>query len=234
MSSAFEQDVNALRSRSREKGARDKLVLFYGSSSFTLWNDIERYFPGYSIANHGFGGSTLDDCVTQFDGLVADFTPRAIILYAGDNDLADGATPERVLASLDALIARKRQTIGAVPTAYVSIKISPTRFHIMHRIGYTNLLIERRLRDEADVHYIDITRRMTGRGLISFLDYYATDPLHMNRDGYRVLGKCVSEYLTALAERSDDLRCVPPAEVRAVPAWVEDDPAGCGSSATDH
>lgn len=231
---AFEQEVNDLRERSRAKGMQDKLVLFYGSSSFTLWSDIEQHFPEYILAKHGFGGSTLEDCVTHFDRLVADFDPRAIVLYAGDNDLADGATPERVLASLDALIARKRQTIGAVPTAYVSIKISPARFHIMHRIGYTNLIIERRLQGEPDVRFVDITRRMTGRGLIAFLDYYASDPLHMNRDGYRVLGKSVSEYLTMLAEAGDDLRHPTTVEARGVPAWAADDSLACGSSATNH
>ena len=235
MASAFDEEVDALRERSRAKGDQEKLVLFYGSSSFTLWGDIERHFPDYRIANHGFGGSTLEDCVHYFDRLVADFSPGAIILYAGDNDLANGATPERVVASLEAFIARKRETIGDVPAAFVSIKVSPARFDIMHRIGYTNLIIERRLRAEPDVRFVDMTRRMTARGLIALLGYYANDPLHMNRDGYRILGKCIAEYLADLAAAGDDLRQGPPGAAEAIPAWAEDDAdAACGTHATDH
>ena len=230
MPSWFDEEVGALKSRSQDLGVRENLVLFYGSSSFTLWTDIERYFPGVAVANHGFGGSTLEDCVEYFDALVATFSPRTVVVYAGDNDLANGATPEMVLQHLDRLIARKRQTMGAIPLAYVSIKVSPARFHIMHRIAYTNLIIERRLQGETDLGFVDITRRMTGRGLYALLGYYSTDLLHMNREGYRVLGKCVSAYLDQLAASGIDLRR---GETTAAPAWAEDDGDRCGFPTAD-
>lgn len=136
-----------------------------------------------------------------------------------------------MLARLDAFIARKRQAMGDVPVAYVSIKVSPARFEIMHRIGYTNLIIERRLRGEPDAHFVDITRRMTGRGLIAFLDYYASDPLHMNRDGYRILGKSIAEFLAARVAAGNDLRRSASECDASIPAWAEEE-AGCGADAT--
>ena len=229
MPSWFDDEVYALRARSQAAGKRENLVLFYGSSSFTLWGDMQRYFPGVTLANHGFGGSTLEDCVEYFDTLVTAFSPRAIVLYAGDNDLANGATPEAVLQHLERFIERKRRMIGGIPLAFVSVKVSPARFHIMHRIGYTNLIIERRLYGQTDVRFVDITRRMTGRGLHDFLRYYSTDTLHMNREGYRVLGKSLSEYLDQLAASGIDLRG---RETTTVPAWAEDD--RCGFSASAH
>jgi Lysophospholipase L1 and related esterases len=232
MPSEFDQEVEALRERSRAMGTQQKLVLFYGSSSFTLWADIERHFPDYKIANHGFGGSTLEDCLSYFDQLVSEFNPGAIILYAGDNDLANGSTPEQVLARLDAFFDRKRRAMGNVPVAYVSIKVSPARFGIMHRIAYTNLIIERHLRDAPDAHFVDITRRMTGRGLIPFLNYYASDPLHMNRDGYRILGKSIAEFLAARIDAGDDLRRASSERAAGTPAWAEEEEAGCGADAT--
>lgn len=120
-------------------------------------------------------------------------------MYAGDKELANGARPETVLRHLEDFVTRKRRTIGAVPLAYVSIKVSPARLGLMHRIGYTNLIIERRLLGNADLAFVDLTRRMTARRLHTFSRYYSDDPLHMNREGYRLLGKCISEYLDALA-----------------------------------
>ena len=230
MPSCFDAEVDALRLRSDAAAERESLVLFYGSSSFTLWTDIERYFPEIAVLNHGFGGSTLEDCLEYFDRLVAAFSPRAIVLYAGDNDLANGATPERVLRHLEDFITRKRQTIGAVPLAYVSIKVSPARFNLMHRIGYTNLIIERRLRGEADLAFVDLTRRMTARGLHAFLRYYSTDPLHMNREGYRLLGRCISEYLDTLAASGTQFSR---AKACTVPAWAEEDGDRCAVSTSD-
>lgn len=194
----FDLEVQDLLERSRNVQIRNDIVLFYGSSSFTLWHDIDRHFPQYTVLNHGFGGSTLTDCLEYFDRLVVGFAPKALIVYAGDNDLANGDPPEAVLANLEALIERKRAAYGALPTAYVSIKVSPARFSIMHKIAYTNLIIERLVAPLSDVRFIDIIRHMTSRGLEPFLGYYASDPLHMNEGGYRILARCIGEYLADL------------------------------------
>jgi len=38
-------------------------ILFIGSSSFTKWVDVKNYFPGYTILNRAFGGSSLPDVI---------------------------------------------------------------------------------------------------------------------------------------------------------------------------
>jgi lysophospholipase L1-like esterase len=232
MPSWFDGEVAELERRTRALSGARNLVLFYGSSSFTLWHDMAAHFPGYEVVNHGFGGSTLRDCLEYFDRLVAAMMPRVIVLYAGDNDLGDGGTPEVVLDRLRTFIRRKREALGETPMAYVSIKISPARFSIMHRIAYTNRLIERELGEQADVTFVDITRRMVGRGLGPLLGYYTEDPLHMNRDGYRVLGKSLAEFLGKVEAGAGDLRVRAPA---AAPAWLifgeADEPDGPAAGA---
>lgn len=229
----FDEEVQGLEARTRARQGEPDLVLFYGSSSFTLWPEFDRHFPGYRVLNHGFGGSTLADCVEYFDRLVAAYRPRVVILYAGDNDLGNGGTPEQVLATLDAFVARKRALLDGVPMAYVSIKVSPARFAIMHRIGYTNRIVERWLAGQPDLTFIDITRRMTGRGLLPFMDYYAEDDLHMNRAGYRVLGKSIADYLGALEATAGRLR----GDATEPPAWMQlpsgDDAGGPGGGHGD-
>lgn len=212
----FDAEVDTLLARTSPFDAYRCPVLFYGSSTFTLWHDVDRHFPTFDVVNHGFGGSTLHDCLEYFDRLVVPVRPRAIVLYAGDNDLDQGASPERVLALVDTLIERKRATLGDTPMAYVSIKISPARLHFMHRIGYTNLIVQRALTDLRDVSFVDITRRMVGRGMAAWRGYYGEDPLHMNAHGYRLWGKSLSEYLDELDRQGAALT------VRAAttqPAW---------------
>lgn len=195
MPSGFDDEVAALQARTRHRSATDRLVLFYGSSTFTLWSDIGAHFPGRNIVNHGFGGATLADCLKYFDRLVKPMRPCAVILYAGDNDLDQGTTPEAVRSMVGRFVERKRQSLGAIPLAYVSIKVSPARLHFMHRIGYTNLIVERALRGEPDIRFLDITRRMVGRGLMAWQGYYDSDPLHMNGAGYRLWGQSLREWL---------------------------------------
>ena len=227
MPSWFDEEVAALAHRTRARQGEDKLILFCGSSTFTLWSDIEAHFPAHNVLNHGFGGATLGDCLEYFDRLVTPFRPSAIVLYAGDNDLDNGASPEAVIALLEGFLARKRACLGAVPLGYVSIKVSRQRLHFMHTIGYTNKLAERLLADAEDAAFVDFTRRLTGRGYRLWQDYFTHDPLHMNPAGYRVLGKTIAEYIGRL-ERDHG-----PLSVRAtaaLPKWAAPVEDGNGDS----
>lgn len=199
MPSWFDDEVAALERRTADLRGREGLVLFYGSSSFTLWPDLPEWFPGHAVVNHGFGGSTLADCLEYFDRLVAAMRPSVVLLYAGDNDLDQGTRPEAVLAMVERFIAHKRASLGAVPMAYLSIKVSPARFPIMHTIAYANRIIEARLRDEPEIRFLDVTRLMVERGIEPFRRYYSEDPLHMNREGYRVWAHVLQRYLAQVA-----------------------------------
>src|ERR1700761_279364 len=72
--------------------------VFYGSSSFRLWDTLATDFDP-RVLNLGFGGSTLEACDYFFDRLVSPLRPRSLLLYAGDNDLGDGRTPEQAFGS---------------------------------------------------------------------------------------------------------------------------------------
>lgn len=227
MPSWFDDEVAALAHRTCARRGEEKLILFYGSSTFTLWSDIEAHFPAHNVLNHGFGGATLSDCLEYFDRLVTPFRPAAIVLYAGDNDLDNGTSPEGIIDLLESFLARKRACLGAVPLGYVSIKVSRQRLHFMHTIGYTNTLAERLLADAEDAAFVDFTRRLTGRGYHPWQDYFTHDPLHMNPAGYRVLGKTIAEYIGRLEGGSG------PLSVRAgaqPPRWADAGAGGNGAS----
>lgn len=198
MPSWFDDEVAGLEARTRHRRGEDGLVLFYGSSTFTLWSALEASFPRYRIVNHGFGGSTMADCNEYFDRLVTPMRPAAIVLYAGDNDLGNGDSPELVRERVEHFVLKKRAALGPVPLAYVSIKISPARMHLMHKFEYTNRIIARSLFSRSDACFIDITRRMIGRGLPDLRSCFGEDPLHMSERGYAIWARSLEEYLDNL------------------------------------
>ncbi|UCF42389.1 MAG: hypothetical protein JSV99_07220, partial [Planctomycetota bacterium] len=70
-------------------------VLFVGSSSIKSW-ETARYFPEFPVINRGFGGSTIYDVNLFVDRIVIKYRPKAIVFYAGDNDIAQGTQPDVV------------------------------------------------------------------------------------------------------------------------------------------
>src|SRR5580693_8961009 len=95
--SIFESEIRAYEESDRSQPPPRAPVLFYGSSSIRFWPDLRRDFPGRPVLNRGFGGASLADCVHFFDRLIVPYAPRVLVLYAGDNDLANGHKPQDVL-----------------------------------------------------------------------------------------------------------------------------------------
>src|SRR3984893_12225476 len=103
-------------------------IVFYGSSSIRLWSTLSQDLPDYAVLNCGFGGSRLTDCLYFAPRVVAPLKPSAVVIYAGDNDLATGAAPEQVFDSFRQLFFALRTTSPELPIAFVSVKPCPARF----------------------------------------------------------------------------------------------------------
>ena len=185
--SIFEDDFRAIaRAEARTPPPRDP-VLFYGSSSIRFWTTLAEDFPGLPVVNHAFGGSTLRECVEEMERLVFPVEPRAIVLYAGDNDLAQGARPEQVQAHFEEFVSRIDDRIGLVPIVFISIKVSPARLGNSANIRRTNALIRSSLEAWPQARYLDLFSLMLHpEGDLPRRDLYTSDGLHLSAAGYRL------------------------------------------------
>ena len=112
----FEPEIRAFEAADRTSPPPLGAVVFIGSSSIQHWSQVAADFPGVPVLNRGFGGSTLADVVYYEDRALLPYHPHLVVLYAGDNDLAEGRTPHRVLADYRAFVARLRSALaGGAP-----------------------------------------------------------------------------------------------------------------------
>ena len=77
----FWNEVQALRQKDSVQFPAAGQLLFIGSSSFTMWKDVQDYFPGYKILNRAFGGSTLVDLIRFRYDVIYPYQPKQIIIY---------------------------------------------------------------------------------------------------------------------------------------------------------
>ena len=166
--------------------------VFYGSSSFRLWDTLAEDV-GRGILNLAFGGSTLEACDHFFMRLVPPVNPRSLLLYAGDNDLGDGRSPERVFRFFRSL-ADKVEALGPIPFGFISVKPSPARFPIVDRIRRLNDLVRREIEARPSGYYVDVFPAMLDAAGKPRPELYSDDGLHLNRDGYRLWGRLLDPY----------------------------------------
>jgi len=172
-------------------------ILFVGSSSFTKWKDVQEYFPEYPIINRGFGGSTLPDVIRYREDAIFKYKPKQIVIYCGENDLAssDTITPEIVVARFKELFSLIRSRLGNVPIAFVSLKPSPSREHLMPKQLIVNLTIKNFLKKQKKTAFIDVYYKMLTPEGKPIPDIFIEDKLHMNAKGYAIWQKIIKPYL---------------------------------------
>lgn len=158
-------------------------VLFVGSSTIRRWNSLVADFRPTPVINRGFGGAQIAHVNRYFDETVGRYQPRAIVFYAGDNDINAGKTPEEVLAEFERFLQLKTERLGETPVYVISAKPSPVRMDDIPRQkvfnGYLKALADRR----PDLVYIDVFDAMMqpdGQPKPVFFD----DRLHMSSEGY--------------------------------------------------
>ena len=211
---SFEQFAAADRAHAPKPGG----VLFVGSSSIRLWDSLEQDFRALPVVTkRGFGGSRLSDCSDHVARLVLPYKPRLVIVYAGDNDLAEGATPAEVLASFKRFVDGVHRDLPETRIAYLSIKPSPLRATLMEQARAANRLIETYSASVPNLDYIDIYSKMVDADGRPRPELFAADMLHLNRAGYALWRHEISAHLGALADPTGTVAPAPTMAAAGVP-----------------
>jgi hypothetical protein len=170
-------------------------VLFVGSSSIRLWTTLATDFPSWFTINRGFGGSELADSVFYLDRIVIPYHPRVVVLYAGENDLQAGKSPETVLADFLAFTSRVHTALPRARIIFLAIKESPSRAKIRAAVLRTNALIAAACAQDAPCTFVDVATPLldaTGR---TRPELFLGDQLHLRPAGYAIWTKVLAPYL---------------------------------------
>ena len=194
---AFWNDIQQFRKQDSVQPPPSNAILFVGSSSFTRWTDVQNYFPGYTIINRGFGGSTLVDVLHYEEDVIFKYNPKQILIYCGENDFAssDTITPTTVFNRFKTLFSEIRTVYPKVPIAYISMKPSPSRWNLRDKFMTGNHLIEDYLKKQKNAQFISVWKPMLGSDGKPKKEIFVEDNLHMNAQGYAIWQKIIQSTL---------------------------------------
>ena len=194
---AFWNDIQQFRKLDSVQPPLSNAILFVGSSSFTRWTDVQAYFPGYTIINRGFGGSTLADVLRYEEDVIFKYNPKQIVIYCGENDIAssDTITANTVFNRFTTLFSEIRAVYPNVPVVFISLKPSPSRWHLRDKAIATNDMIEKYLKKQKDAKFINVWNSMLGANGKPKQELFVEDNLHMNAKGYAIWQKLIQPAL---------------------------------------
>ena len=197
--SRWEKAIQSFEQQDAENAPPKGEIVFIGSSSIRMWKTSED-FPEFSIINRGFGGSQTADSVEFAHRIAIPYEPRLVVLYAGDNDIAAGKSPQQVAEDTKAFFKTIHDALPRTRIAYVAIKPSIMRWHLVEKMRAANALIRELTETEPLLQFIDIDIPMLGEDGKPREELFIQDGLHLSREGYDLWNSIVRPYLSDESE----------------------------------
>jgi hypothetical protein len=191
----FQPEIEAFATWDGKNSYMPNSVLLAGSSSMRYW-PAAFSFPECPMVNRGFGGAHISDVNHFYPVVVQRYSPRVIVFYAGDNDIAAGKSPSQVFDDFKEFIAMMRRDLPKTELLYLPIKPSTSRWHLWREMVEVNTLIERYAESEGDVEYVDIATPMLGDDGTPIKELFVGDGPHLNEQGYELWTSILGPYLS--------------------------------------
>ena len=151
-----------------------------------MWTSLAKDFPGLPVVNRGFGGSELGDSVAFAERIVTPYQPRTVVIYAGENDINAGKSPEVVRDHFNAFRAKVHAALPQARIIFIALKPSPSRWKLKDDMIRANQLIAAECRQDKRLTFLDIWPDMLNAQGEPRPELFLKDMLHMKPEGYAI------------------------------------------------
>ncbi|MEO9112567.1 MAG: SGNH/GDSL hydrolase family protein [Lacunisphaera sp.] len=182
----WKKEIDTLTHSDAEHPPAKHGIVFAGSSSIRFWTSLQQDFPGLPVIRRGFGGSELADSVFYFDRIVGAYEPRTVVLYAGENDIHAGVSPEKVAADFNDFRLKLHATLPETRLIFIALKPSPSRWADHEKAQRANALIATACAHDPLLTFLDIYPAMLGLDGNPRPELFRDDLLHMKPAGYAI------------------------------------------------
>ncbi len=191
----FSQQVETISEKSSAKSL-DAPVIFIGSSSIRMWKTLDQDFPELPILNHGFGGSEYSDLILHQEQLIEEFEPSMVVVYAGDNDIANGKEPLAVAEEAEVFVDGLRRIANGAPVIVMSAKPSIARWELKEKYIELNSRLDTLVSAMEHAVFVDVWAPMLNRKGEVNKNLFIEDGLHMNEKGYEIWKNALKPFLS--------------------------------------
>ena len=178
--------IRRLEDSDRAQPPQPGVIVFTGSSSINFWKNLSQDMAPLSVVNRGFGGSQMAHVTHYATKIVLPYSPSAVVVYAGENDLAWpwSKRPETVLHDFQVFVDLVH---GQLPTAWIyfmSVKPTPRRWEQWERQRRTNQMIADFCRTKSQVQFVDVSTAMLNSSGKPRRELFKWDGLHPSAECY--------------------------------------------------
>jgi len=192
----FAEEIKAFKHQDSLNMPKPGGLLFIGSSSIRKWDDLQKRFADKPIIQRGVGGSQLWQWVKYYSpDLIYPYKAKKIFIYAGENDINAGRTPENVYNDFVTLYGMITEHSPNAEIYFLSLKQSPSRSKTYAEALEANRLIAAYIKDKKKTHFIDLNTVLFDTNGQPDTTLFQKDMLHLNSKGYDRWQKAIQRFV---------------------------------------
>jgi len=160
-------------------------IVFVGSSSFTFWSTMEQDLDPLPVINRGFGGAMIDDVIRYIDRIIVPYQPKAVVLFAGANDIVGprAKSPKLVAELFRLFVGRVHENLPDALIFYIAITPTPAGWKWWPIAKETNRLISDIVAADSKLRLIDLSNVLLSIDKMPDRHLYGSKG-HLNELGY--------------------------------------------------
>ncbi len=187
----WEDEIRAFEEADLKRPPTQHSILFTGSSTIRLWKSLPGCFPGESVLNRGFGGACIADVTWFLPRILGAHQPKAIVFYAGGNDLASGRTVEAVIADWRGFIETAVAHCPVAHLAMISVLPHLAFWKFRDRLQEGNLGLQSLCSEYNTVEFIDVWAAFLRLGDPPPDHLFQADQIHLSDTGYQLFASTI-------------------------------------------
>lgn len=191
----WESTIQKFEEKDKVNPPAEGAILFTGSSSITMWQDMADYFPDHEVINRGFGGSDFTDLIYYQERVIFPYKPSKIFIYEGDNDIAAGESVKSILKEAKTLRKSIKKALPGVPVIFISPKPSVSRWHLREEYEELNKRLRKYAKRTRLTEFADVWTPMLDENGNVIESLFLEDKLHMNAAGYIIWKAVLRPYV---------------------------------------
>lgn len=196
-SAQYDAEIARWKSQDALDPVPEGSVPFVGSSSIRRWETLTQDFADYNTIQRGLGGALMSELLAQEADLVLRYKPRAVVVWGGTNDLANGASGASVASNFQTFANNLLTAQPNVDLFYIGIMPTPGRQGNRAQEDAANSLISAMAASNPKLHYINMPAAfapLNPYGGSAFTSKFV-DSIHLNRSGYELFSSTVRAQL---------------------------------------
>lgn len=194
----YADDVDALALKASQDDRVELDVVFFGSSSIRLWKGLDEMMAPLSVVNRGYGGATVRDILVNYDKIMAQYRPKAFVIFC-DNDICGNPgldlSVSGVLDHYRLLFGMLDRDYPGVPVYFLSWKYSELRAGLRETQKLVNDIMRDYAAHSSQVTFVDVNSTLLLSDWDVNRDLFESDNLHINREGYQLWTSVLKPHL---------------------------------------